>query len=503
MAERLSFSAGEALAILRGAAAEYAPVALSRAGLAPAPGASAGLSGLDAAGIAAAFAASSLEGPAAARFFEVAVDSRKAGPGSLFVALPGEKADGHDYIAQALEAGAPCVLAEERGWKARASALAPLAARKGAAVLLVPESLGALQILARERRRLCPRLFRLGITGSSGKTTTKEIAAAVLGRHAKVALNPGNLNSDIGLSQSMFGVEPDREVGVFEMGMNRKGEIGELAWIYEPDAALVTNVGTAHIGILGSRDAIALEKKAVFSRFCGRQAGLVPEDDDYNAFLKEGVAGEVLDFGPRSTKGFRGAEDLGLDGFAVDWEGLRVRFPLVGRHNLSNAIAAMALAERVGTPPRELAAGLEDARPLFGRSEILRGEVTVIRDCYNANPDSACAAIEFCDSLSWGGRKVYVLGSMLELGAESEAAHRRVGEAAGLSRADALFFFGEEARASSEAAREAGFKGPLFHENDFGRLGESVRASVKAGDLVLLKASRGMALERLAELLAK
>lgn len=503
MAERLSFSSIEALAIVRGAAAEYAPVALARAGRGSGGPASSGIGGLDAAGIAAAFAASSLEGRPDARFFEVAVDSRKAGPGALFVALPGEKADGHDYIEKALEAGASCVLAESRGWKARSSTLSPLAARKGAAVLLVPESLGALQILARERRRLCPRLYRLGITGSSGKTTTKEIAAAALGRLKKVALNPGNLNSDIGLSQSMFGIAADDEVGVFEMGMNRKGEIGELAWIYEPDAALITNVGTAHIGILGTRDAIALEKKAVFSRFSGRQAGFVPEDDDYRAFLREGVAGEVLDFGPRSTKGFRGAEDLGLDGFAVDWEGLRVRFPLAGRHNLSNAIAAMALAERVGTPPRELAAGLEDARPLFGRSEILRGEVTVIRDCYNANPDSACAAIEFCDSLSWGGRRIYVLGSMLELGLESEAAHRRVGEAAARSRADALFFFGEEAEAAWEAAREAGFKGPLVHENDFDRLGVAALGAVKAGDLVLLKASRGMALERLADLIAK
>ncbi len=213
------------------------------------------------------------------------------------------------------------------------------------------------------------------------------------------------------------------------------------------------------------------------------------------------MRGEVLDFGPRSTKGFRGAEDLGLDGFAVDWEGLRVRFPLVGRHNLSNAIAAMALAERVGTPPRELAAGLERVRPLFGRSEILRGEVTIIRDCYNANPDSSEAAIEFCDSLSWGGRRVYVLGSMLELGAESVAAHRRVGEAAGRSRADALFFFGEEARPAYEAAIEAGFAGPVAHEEDFDRLGRAAREAIRPGDLVLLKASRGMALERLAELL--
>jgi UDP-N-acetylmuramoyl-tripeptide--D-alanyl-D-alanine ligase len=263
----------------------------------------------------------------------------------------------------------------------------------------------------------------------------------------------------------------------------------------------VTNVGTAHIGILGSRDAIALEKKAVFSRFDGSQLGFVNEDDDYNAFLKEGVRGEVRDFGPRSTKGFRGSEDLGLDGHAVDWEGLRVRFPLVGRHNLANAIAAIALAECVGTPPREVAAGLEAVRPLFGRSEIIRGAVTVIRDCYNANPDSAEAAIDFCDALDWKGRRAYVVGSMLELGAESESAHRRVGAACAASKASALFFFGEECRPAFESARAAGFPGLVLFETDFDRLAAAVKAYVREGDIVLLKASRGMALERLSETL--
>jgi UDP-N-acetylmuramoyl-tripeptide--D-alanyl-D-alanine ligase len=173
----------------------------------------------------------------------------------------------------------------------------------------------------------------------------------------------------------------------------------------------------------------------------------------------------------------------------------------VGRHNLSNAIAAMALAECVGTPPREVVEGLEAVRPLFGRSEILKGEVTIIRDCYNANPDSSEAALEFCDSIPWKGRRIYVLGSMLELGLESEAAHRRVGEAAARSRADALFFFGDEARPAFDEARAAGFTGLLLFETNFDRLARAAKAYARPGDLVLLKASRGMALERLAELM--
>jgi UDP-N-acetylmuramoyl-tripeptide--D-alanyl-D-alanine ligase len=440
-----------------------------------------------------------LEGAPLAFFSSVATDSRKADATSLFVALPGERVDGHDYLVKAIEAGAPCALAAESRWPVYDKALASVLEEHSAAVLVVPDPLAALQSLARARRRLVPSMLRIGITGSSGKTTTKEIVSSILAQGRRVAMNPGNLNSDIGLSQSMFGIEADAEIGIFEMGMNRKGEMGELAAIYEPGVALVTNVGTAHIGILGSRDAIALEKKAIFSRFSGSQTGYVNEADDYNSFLKEGVRGEVRDFGPHSTKGFRGARDLGLDGFAVDWEGLQVRFPLVGKHNLANAIAAMALAECVGTPPQEVAAGLEAVRPLFGRSEILKGEVTVIRDCYNANPDSCEAALEFCDALEWAGRRVYVVGSMLELGAESGEAHGRIGGACASSRANALFFFGEETRPAFEAATSAGFAGPILFETDFDRLAAAVKAYLRAGDLVLLKASRGMALERLAE----
>jgi UDP-N-acetylmuramoyl-tripeptide--D-alanyl-D-alanine ligase len=442
-----------------------------------------------------------LEGSPGARFATVAVDSRKVDPSSLFVALAGERVDGHDYLRQALEAGSPCLLASEARWPALEKGLLAAMEGRGAAVLVVPDGLRALQILAKARRQRVPGMRRIGITGSSGKTTTKEIAASILAQGHRIAVNPGNLNSDIGLSQSMFGIEAGTELGIFEMGMNRRGEMAEIAAVYEPDIALITNVGTAHIGILGTRQAIAEEKKAVFSRFDGSQLGFVGEDDDYRAFLKEGVRGEVRDFGPRSTKGFKGARDLGLDGFAVDWEGLQVRFPLVGKHNLINAIAAMALAECVGTPPRDVAAGLEAVRPLFGRSEILRGEVTVIRDCYNSNPDSAEAALEFCDSLPWEGRRAYVIGSMLELGAESDAAHARVGGACGGSKAEALFFFGEETRPAFETARAGGFAGPIVFETDFDRLGAALKAWLRRGDLVLLKASRGMALERLTELI--
>ncbi len=321
-------------------------------------------------------------GDGSAEIRSVVVDSRKAVHGSLFVALPGEKMDGHVFIAAALAAGASCIIARADRRPEAERARAEAERSDGSALLFVADTLAALQVLAREYRRRFPSIFRVGITGSSGKTTTKECAAAAIGRSRSLVLNPGNLNSDIGLSLSVFAMSAAHDIAVFEMGMNRSGEMGELAEIYEPDLALITNVGTAHIGILGSRDEIAKEKKQIISRFDGRQGGFVWEDDVYKEFLKEGVRGEIREFGARSTIGFRGAKDLGLDGFEVDWEGLKFRFPLTGRHNLIDAIAAMALAERVGTPPGDVAAGLSSIRPLFGRSEIIRGEYTIVRDCY-------------------------------------------------------------------------------------------------------------------------
>jgi UDP-N-acetylmuramoyl-tripeptide--D-alanyl-D-alanine ligase len=445
---------------------------------------------------------SALAGRAEAALSSVVVDSRKVEAGSLFVALPGEVTDGHAYAAAALRAGAACVLARaDRRAAVEAECLA-LAAERGAALVFAPDALAALQALAAAHRARFPRLLRVGITGSSGKTTTKECVAAILGRSRSVVQNRGNLNSDIGLPLSIFSIEEGHEAGVFEMGMNRAGEMGELAEVYRPDVAVITNVGTAHIGILGSRDAIAEEKKRIFSRFDGSQAGFVWEDDDYAAFLKEGVRGEVRDFGRRSTEGLRVVRGLGLRGYELEWRGRAFVFPLPGSHNLLDAIAALAAAERAGASPDDAAAGLAAARPLFGRSEILEGELTIVRDCYNANPDSVEAALSLCDQVEAAGRKAYVLGSMLELGPESEAAHRAMGERAGRSAASALFFFGAETKPAFEAARAAGFRGLVLHETDFDRLLAAVRAYLAPGDLALIKGSRGMALERLSDALA-
>ncbi len=433
----------------------------------------------------------------------VVVDSRKAREGSLFVALPGENADGHDYIAAALALGASCILAAADKKAGVLEALPPSGLGK-ASIIFVDSPLAGLQGLAREHRRRVKGLLRIGVTGSSGKTTTKECIAAALEPAfpaGSLVMNEGNLNSDIGLALALFTIEPSHTVGVFEMGMNRKGEMEELVSIYEPDIAVITNIGTAHIGMIGSRDGIAAEKKTIFKGFDGRQTGFVWEEDSYKAFLSAGVKGKIVEFGCGSTVGLREYRSLGLAGWSLDWFDQTILFPLPGRHNLLNACAALSVASELKLDPALVAGGLASVKPIFGRSEIFEGRISLVRDCYNANPDSVAAAMDLCDSVESRGRKIYVLGSMRELGEASEHEHEAMGARAASSSADGLFFFGEEARASYRAALSLATGKHCFHTDDIEALISTVFAYLKDGDLVLAKASRGLALERFTDAL--
>lgn len=453
------------------------------------------------------------KGNLSALISKVVVDSRAVAPGALFVALPGERVDGHDFILQALERGASCIMADA-AHKARLLAsletVAPAGgtALENACILFVDSTLAGLQALAREHRRRMKALFRVGVTGSSGKTTTKECIGAALAPAfpaGTLAMNEGNLNSDIGLALSMFDLNEGHRLGVFEMGMNRKGEMAELAAIYEPDIAVITNIGTAHIGMIGSRQGIAEEKKAIFSRFDGRQTALIREDEAFAEFLSQGLRGTMRRFGPNSTEGLRMVKDLALRGWELDWEGETFVFPLPGRHNLQNALAALSVAEILKSsgfdiPAAAVAKGLSSVKPLFGRSELFEGRVSLLRDCYNANPDSMAAAMEFCDGLEVRGRKLYVLGSMRELGESSRPEHVAMGERAAASTADSVFFFGEETEDSHQAFLARGLsKARVFRTDDIEALKDAVFSELRDGDFILVKASRSLALERLAD----
>ncbi|MDR1902259.1 MAG: UDP-N-acetylmuramoyl-tripeptide--D-alanyl-D-alanine ligase [Treponema sp.] len=435
----------------------------------------------------------------AAGFSSVAIDSRNVKPGSLFVALAGLVQDGHRYVEAGFKAGACAALVSKDRFADAGLGLAETAKKMGAVLIVVEDTLASLQDAAAAYLARFPALLKVGITGSSGKTTTKEIAAAMIGREKSVVMNPGNLNSETGLPLSVFNVRSFHEVGIFEMGMNRKGEILELARVLKPQIALVTNIGQAHIGLLGSKEQIALEKAAIFSQFTGNETALVPAHDEYAGILAGGGEGVVF-YDESLFKELGAVRYRGLEGTGIVWEGKEVRFSLPGKHNFANAMAAAAIAKQIPVSAEAIRAGLESVKPLFGRSEILSGPVTIVRDCYNANPDSVEEALAFCDSAEWTGRKVYVLGSMLELGARSPAAHRGLGRLLLSSKADMVFLYGKETQ-DAAAALEGG-KVSHFYTDNMDVLKQNIARFVCPGDLVLLKGSRGCALEQLTGILS-
>ncbi|MDR1257070.1 MAG: UDP-N-acetylmuramoyl-tripeptide--D-alanyl-D-alanine ligase [Spirochaetaceae bacterium] len=442
------------------------------------------------------------EAPEYRGFDSVCIDSRQAAPGTLFFALPGEKNDGHAFVRDAFMAGAAGAVVERSKVAvfAIAEAADEAARRTGTRPVLLAASAGEgqialLQALAAAYIDRFPNLLRIGITGSSGKTTTKELAAAMIGAERNAVWNAGNLNSDSGLPLSLFSVCAGHDVGIFEMGMNRKGEIAELAAVLRPKIALVTNTGSAHAGLVGGERGVAVEKKAIFSMFTGKESAILPETRAFDELLADGVNGNIVRFGKTASKKFGGAESKGLYGSAIVWNGVTVNFALPGAHNLMNALAAAAVAEAAGISDNAIRTGMASAKPLFGRGEIIAGDVTVVRDCYNANPDSMEQAVSLCDEADWNGRRVYVIGQMLELGGGSAAAHAALGERLAVSRADAVLLFGEEAEISYEKLRNMGSKF-VFHTNSIDELRLKLRDCVKKGDMVLLKGSRSCALER-------
>lgn len=425
----------------------------------------------------------------------VVTDSRSVVDGALFVPLMGEARDGHAYIPQALESGARFVFVDTAHGEGSAGMLSQLARQHNAAIIMVENTLSALQDAARAYVRKFPSIRKIAITGSSGKTTTKELAAAIFSQEYPVIANAGNLNSETGLPLSVFRIRKEHAFGIFELGMNRKGEMHEIAGVLDPDTALVTNIGTAHIGILGSREAIAEEKKSVFSFFTDDCHGFVPEDDDFRDFLVSGNRGSFSRFGMTATAGLEKTESLGLDGWKISYKGITIQFPMPGPYNLVNAIAAISLAQHYGLAPDTIRKGLESVTPLFGRTEIFRGSVTAVFDYYNANPQSMREAMQFCDELSWDGEKVFILGSMLELGSASREAHRAICLAADRSSASHIVLFGDD---MLEAGRETPWNhASVFFAGTMESLTEHVSSILTHNALVFIKGSRGMALERL------
>ena len=428
-------------------------------------------------------------------FSSVSIDSRTAGYGSIFYALNGTMHDGHLYVNAAFSAGASCAVVEAS--KVNSFNLENIAQNMGKNLIVVEDTLTSLQDSARVYLEKFEGLRKIGITGSAGKTTTKEIAAAIISCEKNTVMNKGNFNSETGLPLSVFEVKAHHEVGIFELGMNKTDEILKSANVLKPNIALITNIGSAHIEFFGSKDKILNEKKCIFKYLNKDDIALIPSNDEYAKKMAEGVKGNIKYFSSDTIEELEGTRSLGLEGTEILFAGEKINFSPPGNHSLDDAIAAIASAKEIPVSIKAIKQGLESVKPLFGRLQILKGRTTVICDCYNANPESTAKAIEFTDSVDWQGRKIYVIADMLELGEFAHNAHCKIGSLLDESRADKIFLFGKEIEVACQYIKKI----PFIYSDNINEISASLNNYVQTEDLILLKGSRGCALERLTDML--
>ena len=421
----------------------------------------------------------------------VAIDSRACTDGALFFALPGSVADGHEFVASARRAGAVAAVVR--------SSTAPGGSPWSLPVVVVEDALIALQRLAGwyVTTHLSDGTIRIGVTGSNGKTTTKEMLASILRHFGTCFASSGNLNSETGLPLSVLATPPRVPFAVYEMAMSNPGEMAPLAHIVRPHHAVITNIGTAHIGLLGSREAIAREKKQITAAFNGDQTLYVPEDDDFRAFLSQAVTGTVRLTGPETQNAqLEATTDDG--GVAIRIGDERVVLPLPGIHNGRNALIAAAVAGELGFDAVEALRAVAALRLPDGRAQTVEQDgVRIINDAYNANPDSMGAALTMAEHM---GATVLILGDMLELGAYEEEGHRRIVAAARASDARVVCFVGPcFARAVETAEHDDGRRNDesrrIITVPDAAAVGPAVAHLLRDGDTVFLKGSHGLALE--------
>ena len=442
--------------------------------------------------------------PVTGRVGGVATDSRDVQSGDLFVALSGERSDGHDFLDAALAAGAGAVLVSRD--------TATPAKNSGVVVLTVPDTLLALGTLAQWWRRHC-ELRLVAVTGSNGKTTTKEMIAAVLGLDAggrdRVLVTPGNFNNFIGLPLTLLGASAEMTLGVVELGMNAPGEIDYLTGLAEPDVGLVTNAAEAHLERFDGVDGVAQAKAELWGRMDSDACAVVPADDPrLPGLAAERFSGTTLRFGTAADADVRvvavapeGSNGLRVTLAAADTS-MEVTLPLLGRHNALNAAAATAACLALGLSMDTIGAGLPLTEALPHRAHLVQvGGLTVLDDCYNANPASARAGALTLADLPGNGRLGAVVGDMLELGRESEALHRRlVAELVELG-VSVVVGVGTLAAVLCDGAREAGAD-HVEHVETAADAARVAQTHLRAGDRLLVKGSRSMGLEAVVAQLA-
>ena len=424
---------------------------------------------------------------------KISTDSRTLKRGELFVALRGENFDGHNFVESAAKAGAAGAIVDST-WKGKAP--------ENFALILAEDPLQAYQKLAASYRRSLS-LKVVAITGSNGKTSTKDFAAAVLARRFRVTKTEGNFNNHVGLPRTILEATSQDEVAVWEIGMNHPGEVAALAKLAAPDLAILTNIGAAHIEFMGSREAIAAEKGALMEAVDAQGTVVLNADDPFTPGIAARARAKVILAG--TTAGTIRASEISQSGSGTDFtilEGAhrcRAQLPVPGLHMVQNALLAVAAGRAFGLSLEDCAAGLVAAPLTKARLQIkeIHG-VQFIDDSYNANPDSMKAALRTLVELDADGKRVAVLGEMRELGSESERGHREVGETAAMFGIDQLITIGDMGELIARAARAGGLEKTTVVRST-SEAAELLGEIAEPGDLILVKGSRSARTEQVIE----
>jgi UDP-N-acetylmuramoyl-tripeptide--D-alanyl-D-alanine ligase len=421
------------------------------------------------------------------------IDSRTVGPGQLFFAVKGERLDGHDFVEQALGKGASAAVVrkDQLGRYPEKTRL-----------LAVEDTLVALQTLATAVRKVWGKPL-VAVTGSAGKTTTKEAIAHVLSARFRVLKSEGNFNNHFGLPLMLLKLEPEYDVAVIEMGMSHAGEIRALAKIAQPEIGVVTNVAPVHLEFFDSLAGIARAKYELVESLPIGGAAVLNADDEYVSQFGRDFKGKVVMYGTRATADVRAEkiQSKGKEGAEFDVVIGSVRehakLPLVGEHNVLNALAAVAVGLERGLKPSEAVGALATLAAADKRGQVLQvGNITVINDCYNSNPKALEAMVDALSTMA-AKRRIVVAGEMLELGPAGEEMHRRAGQHVAEKKIDVLLGVRGLAQAMVEGARQSGARAEFVASPE--EAGEWLAREACEGDVVLLKASRGVKLEEALE----
>ena len=438
-------------------------------------------------------------GAPATVFDGVGIDSRRLAEQAMFIAIRGEKHDGHTFLSDVVARGGRGLLikdgrvgeAELAGWKAQ-----------GVTCIAVPDTLRALGAIAAFHRQRMPARI-VALTGSNGKTTTRAMTAAILGRRGPILATQGNLNNEIGLPLTLLRLQATHVLGVVEMGMNHPGEIDRMARMAAPDIGMIINVAPAHLEGLGSIEGVMRAKGELLPHIQPAGKAILNGDDVCCRQLAETCPVETLFFGIDPGASVRAADMVsGPRGWRFQLQlptgEIPVQLQVPGRFMVANALAAAAVGYCCDVPPEDIKTGLEAVEAVDGRMQLvpLPWGITLINDCYNANPASTAAAIATLTRMKGASRGALVLGDMLELGPEAAEWHRKTGYKAGQAGLDRLFLHGEFAAALRDGALEAGMPAERILKGEIDAISSALTQWLTPGDWVLVKGSRGMRMER-------